>query len=271
MISKTGLRISRVSGAENTFFVVNTFDPKWSPIFARMTDVDKKNLAAHLCRDFYGFDTDGILFLHPEKAYDFAWDFFNSDGSKAEMCGNAARCATLFFHDKVAGGKNPLRFLTGAGEIVGEVLGPHLVRVQMTQISAAKEMNVLGQPGYFVNTGVPHFVLEQKPDRDLAEKLRKVSDFGPPGANITFVEDLREDFIRAVTFERGVEDWTRACGTGAVAAAMYLQTKKGEKQNIQVQMPGGLLEIQGAKSGQRPFLTGPAQIEFDMENWEKEK
>jgi diaminopimelate epimerase len=96
-----------------------------------------------------------------------------------------------------------------------------------------------------------------------------VTDFGPPGANITFVEDLRDDFLRAVTFERGVEDWTRACGTGAVAAAMYLQSINGQQDSIQVQMPGGLLKIQGARSGQRPLLIGPAQIEFEMENWEK--
>jgi diaminopimelate epimerase len=148
-------------------------------------------------------------------------------------------------------------------------LSQNLVQVQMTEISAAKNMTVLGKAGYFVNTGVPHFVLPQAPDRELAVQLRKVTDFGPPGANITFVEDLRDDFLRAVTFERGVEDWTRACGTGAVAAAMYLQSINGQQDSIQVQMPGGLLKIQGARSGQRPLLIGPAQIEFEMENWEK--
>jgi diaminopimelate epimerase len=270
MIWPRGLRISRMSGAENTFFVINAFDSSWAPLFLQMTDSDKRNLAKHLCRDFYGFHTDGILFVRPEKGFDFAWDFFNSDGSKAEMCGNAARCATLFFHSKVQN-KQPARFLTGAGEISGEVLPNGQVRIQMTEISDSKMMSVLGKKGYFVNTGVPHFVINQSPDTEIAVALRKVSDFGPPGSNITFVEQLQDDSIQAVTYERGVEDYTRACGTGAVAAAMYLQSVKGPRETVKVQMPGGLLIIHGAQSGKRPFLTGPTQFDFDLENWENHK
>ncbi len=265
-----GLRISRMSGAENTFFVINAFDPSWAPVFSKMNESDKQKLAEHLCRDYYGFQTDGILFVRPEKGFDFAWDFFNSDGSKAEMCGNAARCATLFFHSKVSN-KQPMKFLTGAGEISGEVLPSGQVRVQMTEVSESKLLTVLHKDGYFVNTGVPHFVLNRKPDAELAKQLRKVSDFGPPGSNITFVEDLQDDSLKAVTFERGVEGWTRACGTGAVAAAMYLQSVKGPREIVKVQMPGGILSIQGATSGQRPFLTGPTQFDFDIENWEIQK
>ncbi len=264
-----GLSISRMSGAENTFFVVDAVNSPWAPIFANMTETDKKTLAARLCQGFYGFHTDGILFLRAEKNYDFAWDFFNSDGSQAEMCGNAARCATLYYFTKIEE-KAQMRFLTGAGEIAGQVLSPRQVQVQMTQVSPAKQMTVLGHTGYFVNTGVPHFVLEQIPDRELAVALRKVSDFGPPGANITFVEDVQTDFLKAVTFERGVENWTRACGTGAVAAAMYLQSIQGERESVRVQMPGGLLTIQGARTGVRPFLTGPTQFDFDLDNWENE-
>jgi diaminopimelate epimerase len=267
MIWPRGLRISRMSGAENTFFVINAFDPSWVPHFTKMNDTDKQNLARHLCGEFYGFRTDGILFIRPEKDFDFAWDFFNSDGSKAEMCGNAARCATLFFHTKVHP-KQPSRFLTKAGEISGEVLPNGQVRVQMTEVSDSKIITVLRKTGYFINTGVPHFVINRPPDTELAVELRKVSDFGPPGSNITFVEDLQDDAIRAVTFERGVEGYTRACGTGAVAAAMYLQSVQGPRDTVKVQMPGGLLMIQGAQSGKRPFLTGPTQFDFDLENWE---
>jgi len=265
----SGLSVSRMSGAENTFFVINALTSPWAELFSKMNDSDKRALAGRLCQGFFGFHTDGILFLCPEKKCDFAWDFFNSDGSKAEMCGNAARCATLYYYQKVAQQKQ-IKFLTGAGEISGEVLSPNQVRVQMTEISPSKQMTVLGHNGYFVNTGVPHFVLEEAHEEEVAVRLRQVSDFGPAGANITFVEDLRSDFLKAVTFERGVENWTRACGTGAVAAAMYLQSLKGNRDSVQVQMPGGLLTIQGARSGQRPFLTGPTQFDFDLENWENE-
>lgn len=263
----SGLTVSRISGAQNTFFIANVFDPAWAKVFSELTTNEKAKLAEFLCESFFGFHTDGLLFVRPEKGYDFAWDFYNSDGSFAEMCGNAARCATWYFHQKVKPQKT-LRFLTGAGEISGEVLSNDSVRVEMTQVSETKKMTVLGQEGFYVNTGVPHFVIPQKPDADLSKKLRKVPDFGPAGANITFIQNLKDHFAEAVTFERGVEDFTQACGTGAVAAAMYLQSLNGPRKLIEVQMPGGLLKIENAESFKRPFLTGPVKFEFDLEHWE---
>ena len=94
--------------------------------------------------------------------------------------------------------------------------------------------------------------------------MRQVNDFGSSGANITFVEKLESDSIQAVTFERGVEDYTMACGTGAVAAAMYYQSKKNSCENIVVRMPGGNLNVKNAKTGQRPLLIGPVLAEFDI-------
>jgi len=267
MSSLSGLQVSRMSGTQNTFFVANIFDSSWAQVFKTIKESDKIRLAKFLCEGFYGFHTDGLLFIRPEPKFDFAWDFYNNDGSHAEMCGNAARCATLFFHQRVKAQKQT-RFLTGAGEITGEVLSPELVKVEMTQVSETREMTVLGKKGFYVNTGVPHFVLEQKPDADLARQLRQVSDFGPAGANITFAENRKEKYLEAVTFERGVENYTQACGTGAVAAAMYLQSKSGKKDFIEVQMPGGKLRIENAETGKRPFLTGPVKFEFDLNHWE---
>lgn len=264
MSSYAGLKVSRVSGAQNTFFIANIFDSQWAALYSSWDEVRKIDFAKFLCGGFFDFHTDGILFIRPEKNFDFAWDFYNADGSHAEMCGNAARCATYFFHEKVEP-KNKMKFLTGAGEIAGEVIGPSAVKIEMTAISDPHKMNVLGVPGYFVNTGVPHFIIEQKPDADLSRKLRKVSDFGPAGSNITFVENLTDHSLDAVTFERGVEDFTQACGTGAVAAAMYLQELKGMKNSVEVRMPGGVLKIENAKVGSRPMLTGPVRIEFELE------
>lgn len=262
-----GLRVTRMSGAQNTFFVANVFDSSWAKVYSSLDENLKARIASHLCKSFFGFHTDGLLFLRPEKGFDFAWDFYNSDGSHAEMCGNAARCATLFFHEKVKAQKEH-QFLTGAGKITGQVLGPEQVKVEMTKISETKQMSVLGKSGFYVNTGVPHFILAQAPDADLAKRLRKVGDFGPAGANITFVENISEQSLSAVTFERGVENYTQACGTGAVAAAMYLQSLNGQKPLVSVTMPGGTLEIENAETGRQPYLIGPAKIEFDLDHWE---
>ncbi len=265
--------VFRVSGARNTFFVINLFHPESLNKFSQMSDFDKRELARKLCQRYYGFHTDGLLFLKPETEHDFSWEFFNSDGSTAEMCGNAARCAVLFFHEQVRPQKE-IHFKTSAGDITGEFLASNLIRVQMTKIFAIKTQTVLGLTGFYVNTGVPHFVLEQDPSAELAKKLRLVPDFGPPGANITFVQDLRsgeiaEGKITAVTFERGVENFTQACGTGAVAAALYLQHKQGPQRSVNVQMPGGILKVEKLIENQRPLLTGEAQIEFEMTPWEK--
>jgi diaminopimelate epimerase len=261
-----GLPVSRISGAQNTFFIINVFDPRWALIYPQMSQSEKSQLAIKLCGARLEHPTDGLLFLRPEKGFDFAWDFFNSDGSFAEMCGNAARCCAYFFNLKIKKNENEkMRFLTGAGEITGEVLSANSVRIEMTAVSIARKMRVSGQEGYFVNTGVPHFVLEMRPDAELARELRNGADFGPAGSNITFVHNLTPSSVEAVTFERGVEDFTRACGTGAVAAAMYLQTRQGLQNSVEVRMPGGVLRIENAREGCRPLLTGPVHFEYDFE------
>jgi diaminopimelate epimerase len=259
-----GLRVTRVSGAKNTFFVVNTMAPPWSGIYPFWDEPLRQELVRYICRGFHDFQTDGLLFLHQAEGFDFAWDFYNSDGSSAEMCGNAARCAVAFFHS-LTKSPNPYRFLTRAGAISGKVLSDGIVEICMTGIESARELEVLSNKGLFLNSGVPHFVLQKKPDEALAKKLRQVSDFGPLGSNITFVEDLSPGQVRATTFERGVEAFTQACGTGAVAAAAFLQIRQPGQTRVQVQMPGGVLEIENALVGCHPILRGAAQLEFDME------
>ncbi len=256
------LRVTRVSGAQNTFFIADAINGDWKSIYPRLSVEEKRKIAIHLCQ--LDPKTDGFLFLIPRSELDFAWDFFNSDGSFAEMCGNAARCATMFFHQRIKHQEN-IRFFTGAGDIGAEVLNDETIKVEMSPTSPVKRMTVLNCEGLWVDTGVPHFVIERSPDAFLAKQFRKVSDFGPQGSNITFVQNLGSQSLEAVTFERGVEDFTRACGTGAVAAAVYFQDKKGYKETVTVRMPGGELVVQSIHTGKRPYLTGNVEIEFDLQ------
>jgi diaminopimelate epimerase len=250
------MRFIRMSGAQNTFWFA-------SELNSQLSKSKKRKAAQRLCNSYYGLKTDGLIFLKTKRGFDFGWDFFNSDGSDAEMCGNAARCATRFYFRKIKA-KKKITFSTVAGEITGEVYRNGQVNVLMTEISQVKKMTVLGVSGIFVNTGVPHFVIERKPDAKLALRLRKVKSFGVAGANITFVGRLKKNKLEAVTYERGVENFTRACGTGAVAAAMYLQFRKGPQKKIQVQMPGGILVIENARAGVRPNLIGDAKFEIEV-------
>lgn len=263
MINSDQLSFTRTSGTRNTFFITHVQSGLWKDLYPKLIKEEKQNLTRKLCGSFHGFKTDGLLFLYDHKDYDFAWDFFNSDGSFAEMCGNAARCASLYYWKKIKSQKN-IHFFTGAGDIDAEVISDGIIKVTMSKISEPVKKTVLGIEGLFLDTGVPHFVIEKTADRELAKKLRQVNDFGASGANITFVEDLKSDSLKAVTFERGVEDYTQACGTGAVASAMYYQAQKNISDDILIHMPGGDLQVQNAKAGTRPLLTGPAQIEFEI-------
>lgn len=257
-MKKNKLRFIRMSGTQNTFWFADTFNA------TGLTISDKKSIARRMCAGYFGLKTDGLIFLRKAKGFDFGWDFYNSDGSDAEMCGNAARCATKFFHEKVKA-KKKIVFETTAGKIEGEVLKGDKVKVLMTKISEPKVMNVLGIKGFYVNTGVPHFVIPMNPNASLARKLRQVTDFGKAGANITFVEDIKARSLKAVTFERGVEDFTQACGTGAVAAAMFLQHEMGKQNKISVHMPGGDLTIENAIAGKQPNLIGEVKFEMSVE------
>lgn len=253
-------QLQRMSGAQNTFFVANAFEPAWKKYLTDSSEIEKIALVKKVCTSYFGIQTDGVLFIEPHAGYDFAWRFYNSDGSHADMCGNASRCAAAYFNKNIKPQKK-MSFLTGAGVINAEIISDSEVCVEMTVIGPSKKMQVENLEGTFVNTGVPHFVISKDANTDIAKKLRKVSDFGPEGANITFVYEATESSIKAVTFERGVEDFTRACGTGAVAAAVVAGKKK-------IIMPGGSLYISNASAGQRPLLRGPVQFEFLFSNWE---
>lgn len=260
------LKLTRASGAQNTFYLINAFEPEAGNKFRQFSEKQKQELARKVCLGFDEFSTDGLLFIYPkslaDKKYDFAWDFYNSDGSHAEMCGNAARCATLFYHEKIKP-EQTVHFFTGAGEISGTVLNSNKVKIEMTPVSQPQVLKVLGHEGLFVNTGVPHFVICEQANEDLAKSLRKAPEFGCAGANITFVQILDAQKLTAVTFERGVERFTRACGTGAVAAAFYLRQKEAGS-GVFVLMPGGELFVENIHQGKRPFLTGPVKLEFEM-------
>lgn len=209
-------------------------------------------------------ETDGAVFITPSQKYDFNWLFYNNDGSEAEMCGNAARCATLFAHDEDIV-KNHCEFETLAGTIIGEVISKKEVRVRMPQLKDINMAQVINDDRVFtkydfVDSGVPHCVIKVnsfenlEEHRPLAEQLRKPKYFKPKGANITFRVPINKEHIESVTFERGVEDFTEACGTGAVAAAYAHINENKNISRVQVSVPGGELYVEFKENF--PYLGG---------------
>jgi diaminopimelate epimerase len=268
-----------MSGAGNTFFI---FDERQKPV----EELKRPERIQEICSGAFGAQADGLVFIKKDSELDFAWDFYNSDGSIAEMCGNAARCASFFIFEERPE-KQSLRFRTLAGEIEAKQIrlesrAQAQIQVKLPEVREAKsEFKVfLGSQevgGCYVNTGVPHFVLEGEPDFKLAKFLRSAKEFGPAGTNVTFFQGLesssqKKQLMQAVTFERGVEDFTLACGTGAVAAAFAARQQRSPQVELnsilqEVEMPGGVLNVKWEQN--IPFLTGPAQFQFRAQ-WTQE-
>lgn len=259
-MAQQSLFLQRMSGAQNTFFIANAFDSTWRAFLLNNDEKEVIQFVRKICGGFFGFKTDGVLFIEVRPGYDFSWRFYNSDGSRADMCGNASRCAAGFFYRFVEA-KRQISFLTGAGEIRAQIISDNEVEVEMSPIGESRLMRARDTDGVWINTGVPHFVIKSEPDSSLAKSLRQVKDFGPEGANITFVYQIQRDSAKAITFERGVEEFTQACGTGAVAASVVTGKKR-------IVMPGGELLIGQAAIGNRPKLRGPIKFEFVISNWE---
>ncbi len=251
--------LTRLSGAGNTFFLLDGFTFPTS-------ETQAQALTTKICREIPGKETDGFFVILPDPQVDFRWMFFNDDGSKPDMCGNAARCAALFFTLNTGFKNMNPTFRTEAGIIQSEVLSPapdktgnYKVAVDLPELRESGKQIKIGQESFFfINTGVPHLVVLENPDRDRGRSLRSARELGEEGANVTFLKGNR-----AVSFERGVENFTRACGTGAIAAAAYLKTK-GSGTHFKIEMPGGALEVRWL-SPMHPRLIGPVKIDFKIE------
>ena len=230
-----------------------------------------------LCDRHRGAGADGVLLLVPARTRqaDWAWDFYNSDGSPGEMCGNGARCFARYVQ-KVTGVPAGFRFETGAGIITANFDGAR-VTVNLTQpkdlrLNETLPLSVGAQTIHSLNTGVPHAVL-YVPDADqamvtqLGSEIRHHKHFSPRGTNVNFVQVLGPNRIRVRTFERGVEGETLACGTGVSAAAMISARVHQFTAPVKVQVQGGdTLEVSFQDNGSTfddVRLSGPADFVFE--------
>lgn len=223
-----------------------------------------------LCDRHEGLGADGMVFLEADREVEFAWDFYNSDGGRAEMCGNAARAVSLYA--RRTGSARKFQFRTRIGLVDASVAGDHAIEVSLPPIREEKwsqhfKWMEADLPFDFVRAGVPHAVvpvvnLEPRAKlRELAVAVKQLAEFAKAGTNVTFVRPISPRAVESVTFERGVEDFTLSCGTGAVAAAHTL-LRGQENQHVQVRVPGGALTVVWRKG--RPHLKGPAKIVAEM-------
>lgn len=211
----------KMSGSGNDFIVIDNRDLS--------LDVgDIGDFVRKVCRRKLSVGADGLFLIEPSDRADFKWQFYNSDGSMAEMCGNGSRCVARYAYAKGIAGRK-MSFETLAGIIGAEVNGD-TVKVRLTDPSPVDSGQELGVDGRIfildsVNTGVPHAVAfvddpESFAVSEWGRKIRFHQHFAPRGTNADFTAVLGRQKIRVRTYERGVEDETLACGTGMVASVL---------------------------------------------------
>ena len=269
------MHFTKMHGAGNDFIIIDNRQYNFSK--AELSD-----LAARLCPRRTAVGADGFIAVeesHSEGSH-FSMLFFNSDGSLGEMCGNGARCLARFAYDNGIAPAS-MRFDTTAGVVGAE-------RISKTEYKVALNPPTLIQTfektcGEYDctyielgNPGLPHAVMLMDEDseisaealRELAPKLRSAPEF-PKGANVSFAKFIGENRLQAVTFERGVEDFTLACGTGCGATVTALYTRKLiDESPVSIDMPGGKLGIElriehGEVKG--ISLTGPVCKVYEAE------
>ena len=211
----------KMSGSGNDFIIIDNRNLSLNvgdlPTFARL-----------VCQRKISVGADGLLLIEPSKTVDFKWQFFNSDGSRGEMCGNGSRCIARYAYLKgIAPAK--MSFETIAGIISAEVKND-MVKVKLTDPSSVQAIGkLIFDDCQFildsVDTGVPHAVtfvdnLEKCTVFEWGRKIRHHDYFQPKGTNANFATVIDRHKIRVRTYERGVEDETLACGTGAVASVL---------------------------------------------------
>jgi len=184
-------------------------------IIIRKKKKDRSKLAKKLCHRQNGVGADGLVVVVPHAEYDFEWDFYNADGSRATMCGNASRAVAHFAMEKGISEDGHAEFLTGAGVIRAVVNGNYVVSDMTKPIVLSEDIQEENEKWWFVDTGVPHLIniRENIEEFDL-EQAKRLRDKYNANINICAV---KENSLNVRTYERGVEDETLACGTGMVA------------------------------------------------------
>ena len=270
------MHFTKMHGAGNDFIIINNID-------GAIPESVLPELAAGLCAQHVSVGADGMMVVAaPRQGGDFRMIFYNSDGSLGEMCGNGARCIARYGYENGLSGETQ-RIETTAGLVTGERISRTLYRIRLNDPSVIDlHRSAEGCDCAYIelgDPGIPHAVLikddwDRVPEdelRTLGKKLRHSPAF-PKGANVSFVKLIGKDEVKAVTYERGVEDFTLACGTGcgSIVTALALKGLVSGK-NVKVSMPGGELFVtltHESGTAHDVYLTGPTCVVFEGETKE---
>ena len=252
------LEFYKYQGTGNDFVMVDNrseFFPK-----------ENIDLIAHLCDRRFGIGGDGLILLENDKETDFKMVYFNSDGNQSSMCGNGGRCLVAFAKE-LGVIENKTTFIATDGLHHATVSEDGLVSLQMIDVT---EVQI--NPDYvFMNTGSPHHVqmvddLENYNIKDNGARIRYGDLYGKAGSNVNFVKQIDETTFSLRTYERGVEDETLSCGTGATAVAIAMNVLgKTDASSVNLNVQGGKLIVSFDRYDNiftQVTLKGPAKFVF---------
>ena len=275
MSSVRAVPVVKMSGAGNDFLMIDNREKL-------LKESELAALAKAACPRAISAGADGVVLVEPptKPGHDYRMRIFNADGSEAEMCGNGSRCIAVFARN-IGAARDTQRMETLAGTVQASVPADGLsASVQLSQpskLELKKAVDVLGKPVdlYVMNTGVPHAVqfvsdVSAVDVKKAGACIRYHEVFKPRGANANFVQLMGNNTIKIRTYERGVEDETGACGTGATAASIIAGLIHGYSSPVKVFVASGVqMQIHFEKTGNdavaRPFLEGPVDTIYKGE------
>ncbi|MGA1861686.1 diaminopimelate epimerase [Deferribacter thermophilus] len=258
------IQFYKMTGSGNDFIIIDNRDGK-------MNGINLKEFIPKICARCVSVGADGLILIENSDKVDFKWQFFNADGSSAEMCGNGSRCAARFAYLNGIAGKK-MKFETIAGIIEAEIMDDFNVKVQLTEPFDEKidyEIDVLGErlTVSSINTGVPHVVVEVKDDIysfDVVKYGREIrfhEVYKPAGTNVNFFKKIGDNKLKVRTYERGVENETMACGTGSVATSIIAVKKGIVNSPVEIETSSGLILKVYLEDG-KVFLEGEARVVY---------
>ena len=249
-------------GAGNDFIMIDSRDKD-------ISFFSEKNVSL-LCNRHTGIGADGLILLQKDYEADFRMKYYNSDGREGTMCGNGGRCITAFAR-KLGIIKDSATFAGIDGIHKSTIDKNGNVNLKMIDVSNIK----MFEDGYLLDTGSMHFVIFRKDLHSIdvykeGKELRYQDRFGVAGTNVNFVSSISNNELKVRTYERGVENETLACGTGAVASAISSFLKnKTDKTSYLIHASGGDLYVRFETPDKINFkniwLEGPTEYVFSGE------
>ena len=278
------IKFTKMHGLGNDYVYIDAINQKIE---------NESSLAKFVSNRHFGIGSDGLILICKSNVADFKMRMFNSDGSEAEMCGNGIRCVGKFVYDKGLTNKTTVKIETLAGiktlilnikegkvETARVDMGEPILEAEKIPVISKEQpvknlvLEVEEKKFKFtcVSMGNPHAITivddTKKFDVEKYGRILEVDKAFPKKANIEFVQIADKENIKMRVWERGAGE-TLACGTGACATAVACNLNGLTERKVNIELLGGILNIEWNKEDNHVYMTGPAVTVFDGELYEE--